>query len=61
LALALALGLPPEIPRRDEIVTIAFGIVGFSVIVQGLTIPPLLRRFNEIGHPPSKPDSSHHP
>lgn len=48
LALALALGLPPEIPKRDEIVTIAFGVVGFSVIVQGLTITPLLRKFNEI-------------
>jgi CPA1 family monovalent cation:H+ antiporter len=48
LALALALGLPPEIPKRDEIVTIAFGVVGFSVIVQGLTITPLLRKFNEV-------------
>ena len=48
LALALALGLPPEIPQRDEIVTVAFGVVGFSVIVQGLTITPLLRKFNEI-------------
>lgn len=48
LALALALGLPPEIPRRDEIITVAFGVVGFSVIVQGLTITPLLRKFNEV-------------
>jgi CPA1 family monovalent cation:H+ antiporter len=48
LALALALGLPPEIPKWDEIVTIAFGVVGFSVIIQGLTITPLLRKFNEI-------------
>ncbi|GAB4156606.1 MAG: cation:proton antiporter [Candidatus Promineifilaceae bacterium] len=54
LALALALGLPPEIPRRDEIVTIAFGVVGFSVIVQGLTITPLLRKFNEISVPSSE-------
>ncbi len=48
LALALALGLPPEIPQRDDIVTIAFGVVGFSVLVQGLSITPLLRKFNEI-------------
>lgn len=54
LALALALGLPPEIPRRDEIVTIAFGVVGFSVIIQGLTITPLLRKFNEITVSPSE-------
>jgi hypothetical protein len=40
LALALAFGLPSEIPRRDEIIPVAFGVIGFSVIVQGLTIPP---------------------
>ncbi|MFZ1268940.1 MAG: sodium:proton antiporter [Anaerolineae bacterium] len=54
LALALALGLPPEIPKRDEIVTVAFGVVGFSVIIQGLTITPLLRKFNEITVSPSE-------
>lgn len=48
LALALALGLPPEIPQRDEIITVAFGVVGFSVIIQGLTIKPILRKFNEV-------------
>jgi monovalent cation:H+ antiporter, CPA1 family len=54
LALALALGLPPEIPQRDEIVTIAFGVVGFSVLVQGLTITPLLGKFNEKSKPPAE-------
>ena len=49
LALALALGLPPEIPRREEIITISFAVVAFSVFVQGLTMPPLLRRIGEIG------------
>ncbi|MEO7143943.1 MAG: sodium:proton antiporter [Bryobacteraceae bacterium] len=48
LALALALGLPPEIPRREEIVSIGFAVVAFSVFVQGLTIAPLLRRVGEI-------------
>ena len=43
LALALALGLPPEIPRHDELVTVAFGVVAFSIITQGLTIKPFLR------------------
>jgi len=51
LALALALGLPPEIPQREEIVTVAFGVVGFSVLIQGMTIIPLLRKFNEIAAP----------
>jgi CPA1 family monovalent cation:H+ antiporter len=48
LALALALGLPPEIPQREEIITISFAVVAFSVFVQGLTIAPLLRRIGEI-------------
>jgi CPA1 family monovalent cation:H+ antiporter len=48
LALALALGLPPEIPRHNEIVSIAFAVVAFSVFVQGLTMTPFLRRMGEI-------------
>lgn len=49
LALALALGLPEAIPLRDSIITVAFAVVAFSVIVQGMTIPPFLRRLGEIG------------
>ncbi len=48
LALALALGLPAGMPRRAEIVTVSFGVVAFSVFVQGLTMRPLLRRAGEI-------------
>lgn len=48
LALALALGLPPEIPHRDEIITASFAVVAFSVFVQGLTIRPWLRKMGEI-------------
>lgn len=48
LALALALGLPSAIPQREEIITISFAVVAFSVFVQGLTIAPLLRRMGEI-------------
>lgn len=48
LALALALGLPPEVQRREEIITISFAVVAFSVFVQGLTVTPLLRRMGEI-------------
>ena len=48
LALALALGLPPEVPLREEIITISFAVVAFSVFVQGLTVAPLLRRMGEI-------------
>jgi CPA1 family monovalent cation:H+ antiporter len=44
LALALALALPKSLPLHDEILIATFGVVTFSVIVQGLTMKPLLRR-----------------
>lgn len=43
LALALVLALPPGIPLRDEIVVAAFATVSFSVLIQGLTMPLLMR------------------
>jgi CPA1 family monovalent cation:H+ antiporter len=48
VALALALGLPPLVPQREEIITISFAAVAFSVFVQGLTITPFLRKMGEI-------------
>ena len=49
LGLALALGLPDDLAHRSEIITVTFGVVLFSIFVQGLTITPLLRRFGVIG------------
>ena len=43
LALALALTLPADLPRRDDILISAFAVVAFSVIVQGLTAPLALK------------------
>jgi monovalent cation:H+ antiporter, CPA1 family len=48
LALALVLGLPEEMPRREEIITVSFAVVAFSIFVHGLTITPLLRALGEI-------------
>jgi CPA1 family monovalent cation:H+ antiporter len=48
VALALALGLPPEIPHREKIVTVSFAVVAFSVFAQGLTMAPFGRRLGEI-------------
>ncbi len=48
LALALALALPTEMPGREDIITISFAVVAFSIFVQGLTMTPLLRRMGEI-------------
>jgi CPA1 family monovalent cation:H+ antiporter len=43
LTLALALALPADLPRRDDILISAFAVVAFSVIVQGLTAPIALK------------------
>jgi CPA1 family monovalent cation:H+ antiporter len=48
LALALALALP-DIADRDAIITGAFAVVAVSIVVQGLTISPLMRRLGLIG------------
>ena len=47
-ALALALGLPVELPLHDQIVTISFGVVAFSIFAQGLTMTPLLRKLGQL-------------
>lgn len=48
LSLALALGLPLDLPHRAEIITVTFGVVAFSIFVQGLTMKPLLQSLGEI-------------
>lgn len=48
LALALALGLLPDVPRHDDIVTVSFAVVAFSIFAQGLTMRPLMRRLGEL-------------
>jgi NhaP-type Na+/H+ or K+/H+ antiporter len=40
----LALSLPPSLPFAYEIRLAAFGVVVFSVLFQGLTMPLLLRK-----------------
>lgn len=44
LALALALALPVQIAERGEITAVAFAVVAFSIVVQGLTMPGLIGR-----------------
>ncbi len=43
LSIALVLSLPVTLPGRQTLVTMVFGAVIFSLLVQGLTISPLLR------------------
>jgi CPA1 family monovalent cation:H+ antiporter len=46
LALALALAVPATVAERDAIVLTAFIVVAFSILVQGLTMPWLIQRFD---------------
>jgi monovalent cation:H+ antiporter, CPA1 family len=43
LALALALSLNDAFPYRNQILDLTFGVVVFSILIQGLTMKPLLR------------------
>lgn len=45
LALALALAVPASVPERGAIIVTAFVVVAFSILVQGLTMPMLIKRF----------------
>ena len=46
LALALALAVPASVPERTAIIVAAFIVVGFSILVQGLTMPWLIKRLS---------------
>ncbi len=46
IPIALVLGLPRTIPYKKEFLVIAFGVVLFSLIVQSLTMKPLLKKLN---------------
>jgi CPA1 family monovalent cation:H+ antiporter len=44
LTITLALALPPELAERQLLVGMAFGVVLFSLVVQGVTLPLVVRR-----------------
>jgi CPA1 family monovalent cation:H+ antiporter len=46
LALALALAVPATVPERNAIIVTAFVVVAFSILVQGLTMPWLIKRLD---------------
>jgi CPA1 family monovalent cation:H+ antiporter len=43
VSLAAALALPPAFPFRDLIVLVAFAVVLGTLVIQGLTLKPLMR------------------
>jgi monovalent cation:H+ antiporter, CPA1 family len=46
LTVALALGIPSGVAERDQLIAMAFGVVLFTLVVQGLTLAPLIRRLD---------------
>jgi CPA1 family monovalent cation:H+ antiporter len=44
LTITLALALPPEVPERPLLIAMAFGVVLFTLLVQGMTLALVVRR-----------------
>jgi CPA1 family monovalent cation:H+ antiporter len=51
ISLALALSLPTELPEHDMLQAMTFGVVLFSLLVQGTTIQFLLQRLGLVRRP----------
>ncbi len=53
VALAAALSLPPAFPHRPQLLAMTYGAVIFTLLAQGLTIAPMMRRVGiEVASPP---------
>lgn len=54
VTLALALSLPTGIPGRETLIVAAFSVVLFTLVVQGLSIKPLVQFLNLLSKHPSR-------
>ncbi|NJR40426.1 MAG: sodium:proton antiporter [Leptolyngbyaceae cyanobacterium CSU_1_4] len=54
VSIALALSVPVALPERDTVVSVVFGVVLFTLLVQGLTIKPLLKVLHLLGDQPQR-------
>jgi len=52
VSIALALSIPIVLPEREKVIATVFGVVLFTLLVQGLTIQPLLKKLNLLGNQP---------
>lgn len=52
VSIALALSVPANFPGREVVIATVFGTVLFTLLVQGLTIQPLLVKLNLLGDRP---------
>jgi CPA1 family monovalent cation:H+ antiporter len=58
VSIALALSVPATLEGRDEVIATVFGVVLFTLLVQGLTIQPLLKALNLLGDQPVRQEYS---
>ncbi|MDJ0617217.1 MAG: cation:proton antiporter [Calothrix sp. MO_192.B10] len=52
VSIALALSVPTILGEREELIATVFGVVLFTLLVQGLTTKPLLENLNLLGDQP---------
>ncbi|WP_201278961.1 cation:proton antiporter [Leptolyngbya iicbica] len=52
VSVALALSVPESLAEREDIIAIIFGVMLFTLLVQGLTTKPLLQFLNLLGDQP---------
>ena len=58
VSVALALSVPEVLGDREEIIAIVFGVMLFTLLVQGLTTKSLLERLNLLGDQPLQQEYS---
>ncbi len=54
VSVALALSVPESLADREEIIAVVFGVMLFTLLVQGLTTQPLLSWLNLLGDQPTR-------
>ena len=52
VSIALALSVPNVLPEREKMIATVFGVVLFTLLVQGLTIKPLLKKLGLLSNQP---------
>jgi CPA1 family monovalent cation:H+ antiporter len=59
VTLAAVLALPPGFPERDRLIFIAFVVITVTLLLQGLTLPLLVRRLGVHASPGQERDMEH--
>jgi CPA1 family monovalent cation:H+ antiporter len=54
VSIALSLSVPVLLSGREQVIAIVFGAVMFTLLVQGLTIKPMLQRLNLLPDEPAR-------